>query len=463
MLDFLAVIFPSLINALIDVTQSSGITWTNRSVLALTGDEDPVRAITTAARNLVIKAYEKGWEGPPFNPLEIVKMMNVQIGWNSEIEDARLIHTDAGTKIEFNPRQPRERVRFSIAHEVAHMLFPDWTQEIRNRGGQEDSNDDWQLEMLCNIAASELVMPMGSLVPLEPIPPIETLMQKRREFDVSAEAFLIRLAKISTYPIGMFVASPRTGESQQRQYNVNYFISSPTAPHTNIAGIVIPRDSAVYQCTAIGYTDCGTEKWVTGNDTKIECVGIPAYPGSIYPRVAAVVRFEMVREGRQPIKYVHGDVLSPRGEGKKIICQLVNDRAVRWGGGVARKAAKRFPHAEKSFSLSIDQIPRSERLGKAIFSNAEEGITIASLIAQEGYGPSVAPRIRYHSLEKCMYEVAERADWDKATIHIPRIGTGVSRGNWETIEEMLDDVMVRSGLSVTVYDLPPRRMQTELF
>ena len=67
---------------------------------------------------LVLNAREKGWQGPPFNPLHIVEMLGVRVEANSSIADARLISSESGPVIEFNPRQPRERVRFSIAHEV---------------------------------------------------------------------------------------------------------------------------------------------------------------------------------------------------------------------------------------------------------------------------------------------------------------------------------------------------------
>src|SRR5450432_4253917 len=53
----------------------------------------------------------------------------------------------------------------------------------------------WQLEMLCNLAAAEFVMPLGSLPPSEGLPKIE--QSDRRKFDVSAEAFLIRVVKMT--------------------------------------------------------------------------------------------------------------------------------------------------------------------------------------------------------------------------------------------------------------------------
>ena len=443
------------------MSNTPSINWTNASVRAFAKNADPLAAIEEAARALVLKAREQGWEGPPFNPLRIAEMLDVQIEANSSVADARLVATKSGPKIEFNPQQPRERVRFSIAHEIAHLLFPDWSERIRNRGGGETA-DDWQLEMLCNLAASEFVLPIGSLSAAADIPPLEDLMRQRREYDVSAEAFLIRLAKISKQPIGIFVSSPTVSENGRRHYKIDYFVSSPTAPTIRLSGMAIPDESIVHRCTAIGHTDRSVESWVMGSPTQIECVGLTAYPGSVYPRVAGLVRFDQAQENHLPIRLLHGNVLEPRNDGKKIICQLVNDKAVKWGGGVARKIAKRFPDAEEAYTEQVIQIPQRDRLGRAIFSKASEDLTIASLIGQEGFGPSLFPRIRYAALQTCLEQVADLAASIGASIHMPKIGTGSAGGDWSTIEEMLDDVMVRAGLFVTVYDVPPKRVQLEL-
>lgn len=445
------------------MSNAPSINWTNASVRAFAKNADPLAAIEKAARALVLKAREKGWEGPPFNPLYIADMLEaqVQIEANSSVADARLVATESGPKIEFNPQQPRERVRFSIAHEIAHLLFPDWSERIRNRGGDRAA-DDWQLEMLCNLAASEFVLPIGSLSATSDIPSIEDLMRQRREYDVSAEAFLIRLAKISKQPIGIFVSSPIVSDNGRRHYKIDYFVSSPTAPKIRLSGMAIPDESIVHRCTAIGHTDCSIESWVVGSPTQIEYVGLTAYPGSVYPRVAGLVRFDRAQENHLPIRLRHGSVLEPRNGGKKIICQLVNDKAIKWGGGVARKIAKRFPDAEKAYAEQVIQIPQRDRLGRVIFSETREDLTIASLIGQEGFGPSLFPRIRYAALQTCLEQVADRAASIGASIHMPKIGTGSAGGDWSIIEEILDDVMVRAGLFVTVYDVPPKRVQLEL-
>lgn len=442
---------------------SSGINWTNPSVKSLAKGSDPIETIQEAARSLVLKAKENGWSGPPFNPIFIAEMMNVRVEANSNISDARLFETDHGPTIEFNPRQPRERVRFSIAHEIAHLLFPDWAEQVRNRGGSASSQDEWQLEMLCNLVASELVLPIGSVADVSTVPSIEELMHRRRAYDVSVEAFLIRMAKISDQPIGVFVALPRISVGGHRSYVVNYYVGSPTAPRVRLQGSEIPQNSVIHSCTAIGHTDRASEDWATGAPIQVECVGIPGFPGSTFPRVAGLIRFDHAEPDRRLIRFVHGNVLEPKNDGMKIVCQMVNDRAIKWGGGVARKFGRKYPDAEAQFSREIMSVPKSQRLGRTIFAQAETELKIASIVAQEGFGPSLFPRIRYSALAEGLKKVAHHAREIDASIHMRRIGAGAAGGDWDTIQEMIDDEMVREGLTVTIYDPPPKREQLELF
>jgi hypothetical protein len=40
---------------------------------------------------------------------------------------------------------------------------------------------------------------------------------------------------------------------------------------------------------------------------------------------------------------------------------------------------------------------------------------------------------------------------------MPRIGAGQAGGNWSVIEELIGDILLTSGIDVTVYDLPNQR------
>jgi O-acetyl-ADP-ribose deacetylase (regulator of RNase III) len=431
--------------------------WTNKSVLKFAGNSDPVGLIEAKARELVLRARDAGWSGPPYNPVAIADLLKIPVEANSEVPDARTVPSGAGVKIEFNPTRPRERVRFSVAHEVAHTLFSDVAEQTRHRGGAATSSDEWQLEILCNLAAAEFVMPLGSLSPSDDLPKIEQLMIDRRKFDVSAEAFLMRVVKTTSGPALMFCASPIEGAGARPSYRIDYSVGSKSAPNVIPSGVLIPSDSIVYTCTAIGQTNHAAESWVTENKLMVECVGIPGFAGTMFTRIAGIVRFRDQDAEKDALDFVHGNVLKSVGEGPKVICQLVNDQARVWGGGVAREAAQKYPGAQKQFSEWILQIPRRERLGHVHFADIGDDTFVASLIAQEGYGASSSPRIRYAPLERCFSTVMRFALDHKAGVHLPRIGTRQSGGAWDTVEEIIRDTLVAAGLHVTVYDLPPRR------
>ncbi|MGO9265833.1 MAG: hypothetical protein ACLQBA_13300 [Candidatus Binataceae bacterium] len=80
------------------------------------------------------------------------------------------------------------------------------------------------------------------------------------------------------------------------------------------------------------------------------------------------------------------------------------------------------------------------------------------MIAQHGYGAAEAPRLRYEALERCLETVATKVLTEKASIHMPRIGTGAAGGSWQLIEELVAEKLLRFQNTVTVYDLPPRNL-----
>jgi hypothetical protein len=78
--------------------------------------------------------------------------------------DAELVPIEHGrVAIRVNPDRPETRKRFSMAHEVCHTFFPHYQTRIWCRTDarfRRRENPDDLLEMLCDIGASELVMPL---------------------------------------------------------------------------------------------------------------------------------------------------------------------------------------------------------------------------------------------------------------------------------------------------------------
>ena len=174
--------------------------WTNPSVRGFAQGEDPVSVVQSKARKIVLEAVEDGWEGPPFDPFQLADMRGIRVSPSDDVQDARIVPDGSNRlRIEFNPHRPQARTRFSVAHEIAHTMFPDCADQVRNRlDAVTLRSDEWELELLCNIGAAELLMPTRDTgLPSDDID-IDNLLRLRTQFQVSTEAVLIRVAKLTS-------------------------------------------------------------------------------------------------------------------------------------------------------------------------------------------------------------------------------------------------------------------------
>ena len=235
--------------------------WTNPSVLALAqGNADPVAVIIEKGRAVVLDAVEKGWSGPPFDPFRLADELRIPVTPRDDVLDARLVPSGARGRIEFNPNRPSGRIRFSLAHEIAHTLFPGYSTEIRQRGPSR--GDTWQVELLCNIAAAELLMPIGTAVELEDESvDIDNLMRLRKQFDVSTEALFLRMARRTTEPCAIFAASRIANGEEVANFRVDYSAPSRSWSLEMPADLQVSGSLALSECTAVGYTTKRFERW----------------------------------------------------------------------------------------------------------------------------------------------------------------------------------------------------------
>ena len=437
--------------------KSTARQWSNESVKRLAGGRDPIQVVAQAARDMVLEAIDLGWSGPPYDPLKLAEIRGISVSPRADIPDARTV--PAGQRrfvIEYNPTRPAGRLRYSIAHEIAHTLFPDCGERVRDRAKIAGAGDDWQLEALCNIAAAEILMPVGSLKKdRSDILEVDDILMARKRFDVSTEAVLIRLVHLSEEPCAVFVASRLTDSPVHDRYTYDYLIPSRAWKYEVARGSTLPRVSPVSECTAVGFTAKG-EISLPGVSEKlrIECVGIPPYPGAVFPRVAGFMSARKRASSDARIEFLLGDVLGPRGKGRKIITHVVSDATPNWGGrGVAQALKKKWPFVQESFKNWFSD-SRRRRLGEVHYCEIGQGLEVATMICQRGYGPSEKPRIRYAPLETALGAVAARARTNDASIHMPRIGCGQAGGSWMLVEELVNSTMVSANISVTVYDLP---------
>lgn len=446
------------------MTPADDAAWTNPSVALLAGSRDPVEAIVETARGRLLQAIDAGWNPPPYDPFGLAEALSIPLRPITFGGDARTVPDDSspvGVRIEYDPGRPNGRLRFSLAHEIGHTLFPDVADQVRHRTRQGAvatfaGPDDWQLELLCNVAAGEFLMPAQTLEDLrvEDLN-IDHVMQRQRELQVSTEALLRRLIFLTETPATMFAARQRDGAGN---YGIDYAETGRRGGPAVRRGSAPPHDSVLAACTGVGFTARAQERWEGVEEPLlVQAVGIPPYPGHRLPRAAGIVvalSGDSLFNGGASLREVTGSALDPADPAKAILLHVVNDRAHAWAGPFGRSLSRKFPWAASAFrnwSIASDD---NLMLGNAhIVEGPPDEPVIASLVAQAGFGASDEPRLRYPALAEALDRVSRKASMAERSIHTPRIGTGESGGHWDLVRDQLDRSFVRRGINVTVYRL----------
>jgi hypothetical protein len=77
------------------------------------------------------------------------------------------------------------------------------------------------------------------------------------------------------------------------------------------------------------------------------------------------------------------------------------------------------------------------------------------MLAQKGiFATANEIPLRYNELRKCLIELRNTAIELGCSIHMPAIGAGQAKGNWEIIIGMIHDELVNYNLKVNIYLFP---------
>lgn len=174
-----------------------------------TGASDPVAAIRLKARGL-ISLYVASF-GDPTMPISTDVLASLRgITRSDELPlhspDAELVPDGAGgVKMRVNPDRSDTRQRFSVAHEITHTFFPDYTMKpwCRTDARHRDRDDpDQYLEVLCDIGATELLFPQPWFsTDAAAVADAEGLIQLAANYHASREATMRRFAETSAEPV----------------------------------------------------------------------------------------------------------------------------------------------------------------------------------------------------------------------------------------------------------------------
>lgn len=145
------------------------------------------------------------------------------------------------------------------------------------------------------------------------------------------------------------------------------------------------------------------------------------------------------------IHYLNGDATRPRGEGTKIICHICNNVGA-WGAGFVLALSRRWEEPEETYR------EMDKALGNVSIVEVEDDILVANMVAQHGIYPDEngTPPIRYGALRKCLTAVNDLAVQVNASLHMPRIGSGLAGGRWEDIAKIIEET---ARVNIYIYDL----------
>lgn len=435
--------------------------WSHPSVkrlIAESGNQDPMDEIKTRARNKVLEAFELGWNGPPFSPVQLAKYLGIDVIPNDDVLDARIIPiSEDNFQIQYNPFQRNTRINFSISHEIAHTLFSDCAQSVRNR--EQRPFENRELEQLCNAAAAEIQLPYAlfSNDANSISPSMKGLIGLATKYNASLESVFMRYTEVVDRPCAILIGVFQTDD----KITIDYFKTSRSFPQLLPSYIEVPQDSKAYECTSPGWTDSDENVvWdFLGDQTyNVYSAGISPYRRDNKPRVGMLVlpttEVEVTAQnGKVIINY--GDATKPRGKGKKIIAQVVNTSGAL-GRGFGKSLSENYPVVKTELiKWKADKI--RFKLGQTNLIKVTSDLYVFQMLAQKGLKSTEAEiALRYNELRKCLIELREKALELNSSVHMPAIGSGEAGGNWEIIIGMIHDELVNFNVKVNIYFFPGR-------
>jgi O-acetyl-ADP-ribose deacetylase (regulator of RNase III) len=151
------------------------------------------------------------------------------------------------------------------------------------------------------------------------------------------------------------------------------------------------------------------------------------------------------------IEYIKGDATEPISDNKVIIIHCCNTIGA-WGAGFVIALSKKWLAPESEYK----QWARDGKLklGEVQFVKVDNDICVGNMIGQYGigYDKEGNPPIRYKAIQECLKKVYEFCIIDNREVHCPKFGAGLAGGDWDKIEQIIDEELIKKGILVKVYE-----------
>ena len=138
------------------------------------------------------------------------------------------------------------------------------------------------------------------------------------------------------------------------------------------------------------------------------------------------------------LNYLIGDATYPsiKEDSKGIIAHIVNDQG-GWGRGFVLALSQRWPELRRRYKLWSQT--QEFVLGNINSTWVEPNIYVVDMLAQKGYYNRITNPVPldYEALRSCLIKLNDLSIILNSSIHMPKIGSGLAGGNWNTIEELI--------------------------
>lgn len=190
------------------------------------------------------------------------------------------------------------RPRFSVFHEIAHTLFPGFENHILHRdpGRSAPFDSEAQLESLCDLAASEMLLPQEPFTrDVEGKFSVRRIPSLSRRYGASMEAVSLRMVQLTDEPCLILKLTyrrkrkkPRTRKivpegvpDAQKNTRVSYSARSEALRNATVSKyLAVPPDSCIHLAAWGGKVTQGEEPLDLGSGTRTYRVEVLPLRGS---------------------------------------------------------------------------------------------------------------------------------------------------------------------------------------
>ena len=206
---------------------------TNPTILELMRSDDSGRPVEEVVRSLArdklaeadaaLGQIDENWSPPPYDPILVAQALGIRcevvdFPW---LDDAMICFKDDVPTILYRRHRSRVRTCFNIFHEVAHTLFPDFQRNsLYQRSARPRLFEpEGQLEFLCDLAATEFLMPMDRFRTdlVDEGFSADRVASLCERYDASVEAVCLRMVESNVEECSLALVEHRQDQARRRR------------------------------------------------------------------------------------------------------------------------------------------------------------------------------------------------------------------------------------------------------